>query len=814
MIKKIGLFIVTILLLCCNLGFSQQENPYLDFNAETLKKHKDYAKNFNAGDFNATILYKCLTDVVDAVRAEYAFAQKMKHDIVLDSVAQIQANYMGNKDERTLENHGSFRTTYLRFKKYDLTYNGTELVSKAKAFLGEKDYSYYDVSLELVKTLLKSTKTAQVLLDKQYSYIGIGFACDKYLKSIYASFTLGNDRTFNLDKAAPNDKNAPYTRSKSGLEYFDSRICARCYNNYNLDILSEYISVSGNDIMFDCDDARLLKRLIGREGDAIVLDFVQHFQYDCKNGIVDNDHINHGFITKPITYEAIIAKNTILDKKANKISAKVGVTPDGLTSDDFDINIMVLKEGKYVCRTVLKKAIECKGANGELKINFIPDESIKSIGDWMPVAEENTVSFKIPFTNPKKTDYKPADFIDNIYKIDEPPHKINSFSVIVRNSINLFNDPAQQAIQKKRGQSIAKALNTLYPSIPVTVSYEDSWIDFQKDIVKNEQYYYLSFNKNEALDTLKANGGRVAKKLDTLLTKECYAEVVMRITYQINGANEQTYVLTKFNRTLSANQPAVAMAVQKYIMQQVRTKKYPATIADKMNIPFVKANQPFLNNQLYIRSLPMQAYSDSVLMDMPKVHNLNSANAITNYNRIICKITTAKWSNLTEINSLQTEIDRLYTQSTISKEVLNRLNLEFQAKILTFLATQSGTSETETMKTNAIVRIKQYTAGQTNNWQNIYNLASIFIKERNYPYAISLMEPFLSNATISNDFLFSYISLAAHREADYLSSTFSVAVKKAAEKDATRLCGLFDKLSVSVLDNREVKTIVCKTCNK
>jgi len=814
MIKKFRLLIIVNLLFICNLTFSQQDNPYINFNADILKKQKDYAKNFNAGDINTTVLYRCLTDIVDAARAEYAFAQKMKHDIALDSAAQMQADYMGRKDERTLEHDAPYRTTYYRFRKYNLTHNGTELAAKAKAFLGEKEYSYYDVSLELVKSLLKNTKTAQVLLDKQYSYMGLGFACDQYLKSIYVSFTLGNDRTFNLDKAAPGDKNAPYTRTKNGLEYFDSKVCNRCYNDYNFEALSEYISVKNNDILLVCNDARFLKKLIGRDGDAIVLDFVQHFQYDCKNSIIDNDRINHGFITKPIVYQTILNNNTVTDKKANKINAKIGVTPDGLTSDDFDINILIIKEGKYVCRTVLKKSIENKGANNDLKINFIPDKSIKSLGDWLPVAEENTVSFKIPFTNPKKTDYKQADVTENMNNINEPAYKINSFTVIVRNSINLFNDPAQQAAQKKRGQSIAKALNVLYPNIPVTVSYEDSWVDFQKDIVENEQYYYLCFDKTEALQTLKANGNKVAKELDTLLVKECYAEVQMNITYQIEGVNEQAYTVTKFNRALAANQPAVAMAVQNYIIQQVESKKYPSTIANKMNIPFIKTNQPFLNNQLYISSLTIKEYSDSMLLNMQKIYSLNTTNAVTNYNRIVCKITSAKWSALTEINALQADIDRLYAQPALAKETINNLNLEFQAKVLSFLATQPGTPENETMKTNTIAKIKQLTTGQINNWQNAYKLASIFIKERDYPYALSLFEPFLDDETISNDFLFSYISLAAHREADYLSSIFSMAVKSAASKDAARLCGLFDKLPTTVFDNREVKTTVCKTCNK
>ena len=51
-------------------------------------------------------------------------------------------------------------------------------------------------------------------------------------------------------------------------------------------------------------------------------------------------------------------------------------------------------------------------------------------------------------------------------------------------------------------------------------------------------------------------------------------------------------------------------------------------------------------------------------------------------------------------------------------------------------------------------------------------------------------------------------------EETYLSSLFTKAVKIAAEKNPARLCGLFDKLPYCVLENEEVKAIVCKTCNR
>ena len=100
------------------------------------------------------------------------------------------------------------------------------------------------------------------------------------------------------------------------------------------------------------------------------------------------------------------------------------------------------------------------------------------------------------------------------------------------------------------------------------------------------------------------------------------------------------------------------------------------------------------------------------------------------------------------------------------------------------------------------------------SWQNAYKLASYFVKKYDYSYALSLMDPFLDDPTISDDFIMSYISIAAHREQTYLSSLFTKAVKLASEKDPARLCGLFDKLPYSVLENEEVKALVCKACNR
>ncbi len=81
-------------------------------------------------------------------------------------------------------------------------------------------------------------------------------------------------------------------------------------------------------------------------------------------------------------------------------------------------------------------------------------------------------------------------------------------------------------------------------------------------------------------------------------------------------------------------------------------------------------------------------------------------------------------------------------------------------------------------------------------------------------YSLSLMTPFLDDPTISEDFIFSYVSLAAHREETYLSGLFTKALQLAADKNAARLCGLVDKLPTCIMENEDAKKIICKTCNR
>ena len=219
------------------------------------------------------------------------------------------------ENEKTDINVAPYKTVFYRLKKYGLSHRGIEIVTKGRATMGIQEYSYFDLCMELIAPIMKNVKLAKQLLDKQYTYMGFSCEPDEFSKTMYASIILGNDRTFQVFKSSVMDNNLPISKGKGGLGYYDESICKKCLDDQSLELLSEYITVDkeGN-VYLECDDSKLLRKMIGKEGDGIVLDFIMMSQYDCQDMVIDNDKIFRGTVTKPITFDKIIEANEIDDK--------------------------------------------------------------------------------------------------------------------------------------------------------------------------------------------------------------------------------------------------------------------------------------------------------------------------------------------------------------------------------------------------------------------------------------------------------------------------------------------------------------------
>ena len=199
---------------------------------------------------------------------------------------------------------------------------------------------------------------------------------------------------------------------------------------------------------------------------------------------------------------------------------------------------------------------------------------------------------------------------------------------------------------------------------------------------------------------------------------------------------------------------------------------------------------------------------------MTKIYNLNTNNQLLLYNTTVADVLAATINSPADITKTQAAIDRLYSIPAIPKDRVNSLNLEYQFKIINYLDTVPATTETTALLNSTYLKIKEIRNEKMDSWKNAFKLASYFNKRYDYMYSLSLMTPFLADPTISEDFIFSYVSLAAHREETYLSGLFTKAVKLAAEKNPVRLCGLIDKLPTCILENAEAKKIICKACNR
>ena len=818
--RKYTFSIFSILLIFSVFAYAQTENQYSRFDPKSLKENAKYVRNFAPNNYDEKILYQCFTDMVDMARAEFRYVPKLKHDVDMDSTAQFQADFQASKDEKTLDNNAPYKTTFFRLRKYGMAGNGEELVAKAKAYMGETEYTYYDLCLSLVQSILKNVKTADVMLNEKYTYMGFGFNTDMAMKSMYISLVLGNDRTFNHYKAGFSEKDLPYTKGQAGLKGYDEKVCKKCASEPGLEILSECVSVNKNgEIYFTTDNYKEIKRLIGKEGDAIVIDIVQEGQFECDNHQVDYDLYHRGTVTKPVTFEKLMAANENANLKSGKLIAKIADLPAEVNdSKGLDIIVLVIKEGNRICRSVIAKRIESKGADYTEKINFVKDETgIKSTGEWTISPEDGTVVLSFPY-EAKKTDYTAAGF--NLDKTDPnlPPYKVNSVELISHISPDYYQDPAYKTIQEKRAAAIKKDLQRYFPGLDIKLVYDYCWDEFKEKITQHEEYYDLSFKTlEEAAKELRLYNRYAAKVLDTnYLAPLRTMELRQSVTYYADSpTSEEAFALWKFNNAVkNPKQLGFAMSVENYILKQVENGKFSSSSLEKMEIPFKKEYQTLLNNKLYAQYYKSSKLTPAMAEQMTKIYNLNTANQLLLYNTTVADVLAAKINTMADITKTQAAIDKLYTIPAIPKDRVNSLNLEYQFKIINYLDTMPATTETTAMVTSTYQKIKEIRNEKMDSWKNAFKLASYFNKRYDYMYSLSLMTPFLDDPTISEDFIFSYVTLAAHREETYLSGLFTKAVGLAAEKNPTRLCGLVDKLPTCILENEDAKKIICKACNR
>ena len=376
---KFSLLLFFTLLFCNNLCFSQSGNLYIDKITENSTNYKTFQKNFNPLKYEPEILKRCFIAMIDDLRFQLYGCNIFTNLPMLDSVAKMQADYQVEKDKLTDINEAPLQNTAQRLKQYGFTVQGQEIVGKAKAHQGDNDYSYFDVCIELLKPLLKASGIPAIL-SPQYTICGFACGIDRFNRSVYISFVMGNDLTNQVfNSAISKQKDLPITKGNAGLSFYNETVCKKCAEDHTLEQIYDMLYWDENgDVFLQHDDAKYVKKLLTKAGNAIVLDFIQKDQYNCRVPQVDHNKPFRGMVSKPISIDKILIANDSTPK-SNLFHAKIGSIPQLIElTTAIDINILLLNGKKVVCRTLMKKKVDDIKTEDDIANAFIQEQNYEA----------------------------------------------------------------------------------------------------------------------------------------------------------------------------------------------------------------------------------------------------------------------------------------------------------------------------------------------------------------------------------------------------------------------------------------------------
>ena len=769
-----------------------------------------YYEKINPEVFRPSLMAEVILSQLNKHREDLNIENLFKHDI-LEKAADDQALYMATIEEATLKNKGNKKTTADRMKLYGGTHMVEEIVAKANCFNGKEPRTYLEVAEEIVSKWIMKKKTLLIIDNQKYIFAGVGAVVDYNGKKVYVSAVFGNHYSFNAGSKLRNSMDVPYTTKRYGLKPYDDKICKRCKKFENIEQLHKALSVKDGKVYFHYNDnIKAFRKLIRNPKDGFAIDIVQKNQYNCiGDNIVDYNLITKGVLLKPIFAPKIYKKNMIPGEKLKDLMVVIGTIPDDIKGE-YELNLLVIQD-KHVCKTITKTYVEGGDVDYFNPLELIPDTvSIPTEEVYVPKADTNTLYFIVPFEK-GKYEYKPEDIEPLITALKKPDFIILELTIAAYSSIE-GSDETNLMLQKKRAESIVNALKSRQKDNFISqIKTDYAWENFKNDILATKYSFLADKTMEEAKEYIKSHN--LLNELEPILAKHRYAEIFMTVTYDIQGNKEQAFVVDKFNRTITKDDIPFAFSIQKYIINKVVEKIYSASAATNMNIPEENRNAPFLINKLYLEKIATKnKLNDDYCDRINTLHLYAPNNPYILYNKTCCDVFHCEFETQEEINKLQNKIDQLYN-TKIEKKIVDQLNLDFQFKMIKYLDTTAKPSPTVQ---KAFEKIKTIVNLDENDWKNSLELAQLFIKYKDFNFAIKLLDPLVDNPEVSEEFLFTYVSLCSLYQPKLMSNKFSRALERASKMNPRRYCELFkgDKFSFQVFDNPYVKDYYCKTCVK
>lgn len=690
------------------------------------------------------------------------------------------------------------------------TKKGEEVAMSAPVSKGRDNYKTAEVAKVIWTRWENNKKDKPVVLNPQYTMIGITCFMSEDGKKVYACAVFGGYDSFNTGANKKKELAVPFNTKSKKLGTPDQKSCKNCDKWKNYDVLQKGLTVEGDKIYLEYASLKDLKRLLKKTKDGLAVDVVQRAQYEKADyNIVDNNLQNKGVMQKVVYKDAVFSKNLIKpDPKAkkkvkiNKLKLLMGKLPAKITGP-YELNLIVVQDG-HVCKTVTRTYLENGDQESNTPIGLIPaEESTGLKPPFEPRSESSILNFTIPFEK-NKSEFKPEDIQPFINAMNEPDFIIDGLYIYAYSSIE--GDAAANAkLQRKRAESVVKVLQSMQQNkINPNIETKDSWNLFELEMEDGKYADIVKLGKEKAVKKINSDGA-LLKELEPVLAKERFAQIVMDVTYDISGDKEQKFSVVSFNRAVKANNTKQAYKVMEYIFKRSLDKKYTDAAWDSLKIPDNPVFVNLQNNKVYYNYLKNNSIVDEDDYDeMKRLSKIDPANETVKYNLLFCSIALDTTLGPKEAQAkMQQDIDALY-KSRIPKKQVDGLNIEWQFKIIESLDTIEGA---EAQIDACIAKIKGFYNFKEASWQNALKLAYVFTRAKDYKFASNLLEPYLKADHVDENLLFCYISIASHLPEKFYSRTFSDALHKAKEKNPERYCKLFGEpyMTFQVLENPNAK---------
>ncbi|MFO7868914.1 MAG: hypothetical protein R6U95_06425 [Bacteroidales bacterium] len=734
---------------------------------------------------------------------------------ILEYTAIDLAEYIAKREISRLNQIPARKQIHSRLYQYEAgNRDADEIVLKALTKKGRTNLTYNEIAKEITYTLFSRVKLEEILRNPRYTFIGVAARFDENKKRLYISLTFSNYSLISVDKKTIRNSELPITTFQYFLNRYDERTCKGCKKFQDIYSLHDFISVEDNVIYFETDNYRALRKLLRYPKDGLAVDIVMWEQYQCNSeNLINNIMINKGHLTRPVYVKNFERENFYKGRLGrHKLKIELGTIPEGIK--DYELNLVVINK-KSVCASLIPPYNMPQLKTDLPEATAFPD-TITTFNTYTfkPRQDTAVISFVIPFEEGKHQ-YKKEDIEDFIDSLEQPHFNPIKFNITAYSSID--GDP-QKNLQL-RGARIQSMKNAIYEytgsAVPIETESHDSWDLFRTDIVATD-FQFLRRKSNEGImEYLKQGDNK--ELLEPILKKHRFAQVDLTVWYDISTIEkEQEYVLYLFNKALREYRDDDALAIQKYIIEQVLNKRYNRQAIDNMDIPDRPEYAGIQMNKLWLdyeaRNMPI---NEAYVIELRRLKRMAPQNLYIRRNLVFARLQIETIENDSYVMDLQEEIDYLM-QSSLPKYVIDPINLQLQIKSLEALNDKLRISNEDQFIEEAFNRIKHIIEIDKDDWKGAFNLAVLFTSMGDYEYPLTVMTPMLDNPEIDENFIFMFISICTHTDYMRYTQTFEHALKRAHEINSKKLCELIDtgKISFQIMDNPEVKEFYCKSCGR